>query len=236
MISTAPAPSRRSLLAATLAAVAFHVLALWAFAMALEREPATGSMPVTLVAVVSAQGAQVPALGGGPSPAQKSLAPEPMPTAEQPATMARRAEALATPDTPAAPMPVATGALAAGAAAPEPTPDTGMQVTGLAHGIAGAGPALGGGPATVTAKPLEPPVSDAAHLQNPRPPYPAASRRLGEQGRVVVRVLVGEDGTARKAQVQNSSGHHRLDQAALAAVMSWRFVPGKRAGIAAIGL
>lgn len=79
--------------------------------------------------------------------------------------------------------------------------------------------------------PVELPSSDATHLQNPHPPYPTASRRMGEQGRVIVRVLIAEDGTARKAHIQSSSGHHRLDQAALTAVLSWRYVPGKRAGV-----
>lgn len=47
----------------------------------------------------------------------------------------------------------------------------------------------------------------------------------------MVRVLVGADGTAQKAEVQQSSGYERLDQAALTTVLNWRYVPGKRGGV-----
>ena len=57
------------------------------------------------------------------------------------------------------------------------------------------------------------------------------SKRLGEQGKVIVRVLIGIDGLPRDAGIRQSSGFQRLDDAAQAAVMSWRFVPGKRNGI-----
>jgi len=79
---------------------------------------------------------------------------------------------------------------------------------------------------------VEPPSSDADYLQNPKPPYPPLSKRLGEQGKVVVRALIGLDGTAQQAQIKQSSGFDRLDQSALATVQRWRYVPGKRAGIA----
>ena len=74
------------------------------------------------------------------------------------------------------------------------------------------------------------PSQSAAYLNNPPPAYPAISKRLGEQGRVVVRVLIDENGLPQQAELQTSSGHARLDQAALNAVMSWRYVPGRKAG------
>lgn len=76
------------------------------------------------------------------------------------------------------------------------------------------------------------PSSDADYLNNPRPPYPPMSKRLREQGKVVVRTLIGVDGTAQQAEIKLSSGFDRLDQAALATALRWRYVPGKRAGIA----
>jgi protein TonB len=81
-----------------------------------------------------------------------------------------------------------------------------------------------------TAARIDLPSGDDSGLQNPRPAYPPISRRLGEQGRVVVRVLVSADGLAQQAQVHQSSGHDRLDQSALATVQRWRFVPGRRDG------
>ena len=79
---------------------------------------------------------------------------------------------------------------------------------------------------------MELPSSSAAYLNNPRPPYPSLSKRLGEQGKVVVRVLIEANGTASKAEVRASSGFERLDQTAVQTVLRWRYVPGKRNGVA----
>jgi protein TonB len=71
-----------------------------------------------------------------------------------------------------------------------------------------------------------------ADYQTKSPPvYPAMSKRMGEQGRVVLRVLIGADGVPQQAEVQQSSGHGRLDRAAAEAVMRWRYVSGKRGGV-----
>jgi len=72
------------------------------------------------------------------------------------------------------------------------------------------------------------PRFDAAYLQNPPPVYPALARRLGEQGRVFLRVLVTATGTAERVELKASSGAHRLDRAALEAVQRWRFVPARQ--------
>ncbi|MGH8739945.1 MAG: energy transducer TonB, partial [Burkholderiales bacterium] len=58
--------------------------------------------------------------------------------------------------------------------------------------------------------------------------YPARSRRIGEQGRVILRVLVSPRGLADEVQVRTSSGHARLDEAARTTVSRWRFVPANR--------
>ena len=76
------------------------------------------------------------------------------------------------------------------------------------------------------------PSSNADYLQNPKPAYPPLSRRLGEQGKAILRVLIGADGQPQKAELKQSSGFDRLDQAALSTVMKWRYVPGKRGGVA----
>ena len=83
-----------------------------------------------------------------------------------------------------------------------------------------------------TAPKLELPPSDADYLNNPKPPYPPLSRRMGEQGKVVVRALIGVDGTAQEVSIHQSSGFDRLDQSALATARKWRYQPGKRAGVA----
>ena len=78
---------------------------------------------------------------------------------------------------------------------------------------------------------LELPSTDAAYLNNPPPPYPALSQRLGEEGRVLVKVLISAQGRAQQVSLAQSSGFKRLDEAALNAVQSWRFVPGKRGSV-----
>lgn len=76
------------------------------------------------------------------------------------------------------------------------------------------------------------PSGNADYLTNPAPAYPAISRRLGEEGKVVIRVLIGKNGRPQQGDIGQSSGYPRLDQAALHAVMAWRYVPGRRDGAA----
>lgn len=55
---------------------------------------------------------------------------------------------------------------------------------------------------------------------------------MNEQGQSLIKVFIGSDGQAQLAEVAKSSGYDRLDRAAVAAVKQWRFVPGKRGGVA----
>lgn len=72
------------------------------------------------------------------------------------------------------------------------------------------------------------PRFSADYLNNPPPVYPTLARRLGEQGRVMLRVLVRADGTPAEVEINHSSGFTRLDRAALDAVRKWRFIPARR--------
>jgi protein TonB len=72
---------------------------------------------------------------------------------------------------------------------------------------------------------------DAAYLQNPKPVYPAISRRLGEEGKVVLRVHVEESGLATEVTINTSSHFSRLDNAAVEAIRQWRFVPARRGDV-----
>ena len=62
------------------------------------------------------------------------------------------------------------------------------------------------------------------------PSYPAQSRCFGEEGVVVLRVELDETGHVVQARVNSSSGHARLDEAALGAVRTWRCTPVTRNG------
>ena len=69
---------------------------------------------------------------------------------------------------------------------------------------------------------------DADYLQNPMPIYPPMSRRLGEEGKVVLRVRVSAQGLPLSVEVSKSSGFPRLDEATRVAVERWRFVPARQ--------
>ncbi|RYF21074.1 MAG: energy transducer TonB [Oxalobacteraceae bacterium] len=64
------------------------------------------------------------------------------------------------------------------------------------------------------------------------PRYPLESRRKKEQGVVELLVIVGPDGRVETITVNGSSGHSRLDEAALKAVRRWRWEPTLRGGTA----
>ena len=69
------------------------------------------------------------------------------------------------------------------------------------------------------------PATAVQYLARPAPSYPAYSRRAGETGRVLVRVLIDERGDPLKLEMQQSSGFPRLDESAVAAIRAARFRP-----------
>lgn len=83
-------------------------------------------------------------------------------------------------------------------------------------------------PAPAASAPVVAARFDADYLQNPKPVYPPMSRRLGEEGKVVLRVRVSAQGQALSVEVRQSSGFTRLDDAARSAVERWRFVPARQ--------
>ena len=89
-------------------------------------------------------------------------------------------------------------------------------------------------PPAPSPKPAEP-VSLASDLSvscpvRTPPTYPALARRMGEEGEVVLRVELSEDGQIASARVATSSGFRRLDEAALAAIKNWRCNAAQREG------
>ena len=62
-------------------------------------------------------------------------------------------------------------------------------------------------------------------LHNPKPIYPLLSRKLREQGLVMVKLCVNQGGFVDEASVSKSSGFQSLDRSALATLSQWRFLP-----------
>lgn len=81
-----------------------------------------------------------------------------------------------------------------------------------------------------------PPPADIAPSENisyrkMRPPrYPPQAVRQHITGKVMLKVLVGADGTPEEVTVEKSSGSRLLDQAAIDAVKTWKFNPGSKGG------
>jgi protein TonB len=88
-----------------------------------------------------------------------------------------------------------------------------------------AAPAAPAAPRTVSA-------SQLGYIVPPNPIYPARSRKAGEQGNVMVRVLVDVTGRPAQVSLQTSSGHPELDQSAISAVRAAQFRPYAEGGLA----
>lgn len=67
--------------------------------------------------------------------------------------------------------------------------------------------------------------SSIEYIEPPQPAYPPVARRMGEEGKVILRVLVNEKGRPERAEVQKTSGSPRLDEAARQAAMRAVFKP-----------
>jgi protein TonB len=68
-------------------------------------------------------------------------------------------------------------------------------------------------------------ISSVEYVREPKPRYPPLSRKLREEGLVMLRVLIDEQGNACSIEVENSSGYARLDDAAREAVARATFRP-----------
>ncbi|QBP76507.1 energy transducer TonB [Herbaspirillum huttiense] len=88
-------------------------------------------------------------------------------------------------------------------------------------------PEAAAAPVTPAAPMIRPPVitSGVQYLTAPQPVYPAAARRRGDEGEVLLRVLINAQGGVEQIALERSSGIASLDQAAREAVQRARFQP-----------
>jgi len=198
-----PRPSRRTLFTCLLASLVLHaMLLLWLPGRRLS-PPAAEVAPVLDVVMAMAE----PADGVAITP--------PLPQTRRPAaTPVVKTQTASLP-------PVLPAPVAASPAAAEEAPSYKIPPAAPAPAQTAA-PVL---PAPVT---VTPPAFTASYLRNPPPAYPAVARRSGEEGTVMLRVLVGRDGAPLKVEVDQTSRSRALDHAALDAVKGWRFVPARR--------
>lgn len=205
--------------AIVLVVVALHVGFVLALRSGLLMRAAEIVVPIEVLSQMIEPPLPKPAPPAPPTPLQTPL---PQPPTAQVKQAINKAPSIA------APLPVAI-------ADPTPAPNapTGTNAAQPAPAPTPIAAPLTAAPVSQPAAPaVQLPSSDADYLQNPKPAFPAISRRLNEQGKTTVRVLIGADGQPQRAEISKSSGFPRLDDAALATVMRWRYVPGKRGGIA----
>lgn len=86
--------------------------------------------------------------------------------------------------------------------------------------------AVASAPVSAVSEPESENAVAAAFSRNRAPEYPRVSRLRGEEGRVVVSVVIAKDGTRiAPARAKLSSGFENLDRAAVASVETWSFSP-----------
>jgi protein TonB len=208
--STYSAAPRSAKLASAAVIVALHAAvfsALWQLESV--RNAVTSAVPIMVSLVEPARPKVEPKIDPPKPLPRKREVRRPQPPAPAPAPIIAAApEAPAVQSVPAPPpAPVEPAPVAAPAPAP----------------IVAAAPVAAPAPAPVT-----PPRFNAGYLNNPAPAYPPIARRMGEEGKVVLRVHVTERGLADDVQLKASSGSQRLDDTALRTVKQWKFVPARR--------
>ena len=68
-------------------------------------------------------------------------------------------------------------------------------------------------------------IADGGVISRPAPEYPAASIENEEEGTVSIEIIVEANGSVSSARIAKSSGHNRLDNAALRAFKAGRYKP-----------
>jgi periplasmic protein TonB len=188
----------------------FHALAIWALQAGLLMRAVEIIVPVEVLAQI----VDLPTPKVAPAQPAPQKRPEPVKQVSKPKqvtqtapTLLAVADATSTPSAPsvqpvAPPAPYVPTVAVAAVAAPAPPPPP-------------------------AAPKIELPSSDAYWLKNIKPVRSIMSKRMGETGRVLIKVVIGPDGTAKSAQIHASSGYPRLDQLALATSLIWRYSPKK---------
>lgn len=197
-------PAQRRLV--LLGILALHGVAIWALLQVdAVRQAVQQVVPIFVSLVAPSEPPPAPPLRPPQPQPPKALPkfqplPKPAPLIAAPAAPTPAPEAFTAPVTPVPPAPptVAPAAPQAAVAEAAPPPPAPRQL----------------------------PDSAVQFMQLPEVIYPRQSQRQGETGLVIVRAYIGSGGGApHSVQIEKSSGHARLDQAALAAVRKARFKP-----------
>ncbi|CAD1793678.1 energy transducer TonB [Xanthomonas euroxanthea] len=157
-----------------------------------------------------------------PAPKERWVMPVTIATPPPPVIKVKREFTPKVPHTPptTVPVPVQTPVISQ----PAVVEDAAVALPAVTDAVTDSAPAIAAPSGPVEAGQLH-------YLSSPAPSYPVAALRAGQQGTVLLRVLVGTDGRPAEVSVQTSSGHRALDLAARSQVLrSWRFQPAMQNG------
>ncbi|XHH28618.1 energy transducer TonB [Xanthomonas euroxanthea] len=157
-----------------------------------------------------------------PAPKERWVMPVTIATPPPPVIKIKREFTPKVPHTPptTVPVPVPTPVISQ----PAVVEDAAVALPAVTDAVTDSAPAIAAPSGPVEAGQLH-------YLSSPAPSYPVAALRAGQQGTVLLRVLVGTDGRPAEVSVQTSSGHRALDLAARSQVLrSWRFQPAMQNG------
>jgi protein TonB len=215
------------------AAVAVHViLALIAVEMGWTSLPPLPALPETIAVVFERAPApavepaqpEAPPQASAPAPQETASAQPQAPTHVTPAEPAPSAVAVLPLPPPARPyQEIAVAPAPKPAAAPAPARLAALPVESAPTSAAVA-------PASAALAPVIPPRPASGLAGNRKPVYPLVARSRHLEGRVMLQVQVAASGDPLAVRVISSSGHPLLDDSAVEAVRTWRFVPATQAG------
>jgi protein TonB len=200
---------------------ALHLAGAWALLQVEPVRHAVGDVMPILVDLIAPPAPPQPEVAPPPPPKPSVPPPKPRPVVTVKPKPVPVKPAFVAPPHPSESLPVAQPE-------PEPAPlplEVPVQPAVAAAPVVPAPPPPPSAPKTVS-------ISAVTYLTPPVLHYPNISRRMQEEGRVHVRVLVDEQGLPREALVLRSSGYPRLDESALATVRATRFRPYAENGIA----
>jgi protein TonB len=200
--------AKRALVAGMLGA---HLLGGWALLLVPAVRQAAGQFAPMMVDLI----APTPEAPKPPPPPPPKVAPK---TPPPPAPVIAAA---------APPLPVPAPTFMA----PPPPPEPPVLPAPTAPPAPPAPPAPAVPPAPAPAAPRQVVLTDTDWIRVPQLDYPLASKRLREQGVVLVRALIDGRGVPRQVQLQKSSGFARLDQEALGKAVTARVKPRTENGV-----
>ena len=115
---------------------------------------------------------------------------------------------------------------------PEPLREPAAEVLPIAVAPLGVGVVVPDGAPPARSGPRTPGLDEVSYpelLERVMPAYPEEARRIGKEGRVILRAVIQPDGTIGDLGVVSTPGFG-FDEEALQAVRQWRYRPGVQHG------